>query len=142
MSDAALARPRFRLSPPRLPAWPTAIATALIVPLGLHGWAIAALHRQGVERLGCAGRTRGGKWTATLLLGGAARETGMLRNRLYVGERVWNRQHFVKDPSTGRRVARPNPRAAWVVTQVPELAVLDREIWEAAQRRLEAVGGP
>jgi len=81
---------------------------------------------------------RGGKWTAALLLGGAARETGMLRNRLYVGERVWNRQHFVKDPSTGRRVARPNPRDAWVVTQVLELAVLDREIWEAAQRRLEA----
>jgi len=80
---------------------------------------------------------RGGKWTAALLLGGAARETGMLRNRLYVGERVWNRQHFVKDPSNGRRVARVNPREAWVVTQVPELAVLDREVWEAAQQRLE-----
>jgi DNA invertase Pin-like site-specific DNA recombinase len=80
---------------------------------------------------------RGGKWTASLLLGGAGRETGMLRNRLYVGERIWNRQHFVKDPSTGRRVARPNPREAWVVAQVPDLAILDRQIWDAAQRRLE-----
>ncbi|MGK7868855.1 recombinase family protein [Falsiroseomonas sp. E2-1-a20] len=33
---------------------------------------------------------RGGHWTASLLLGGAARETGLLRNRLYLGERVWN----------------------------------------------------
>ncbi|WP_270937843.1 recombinase family protein [Falsiroseomonas oryzae] len=81
---------------------------------------------------------RGGKWTASLLLGGAGRETGMLRNRLYIGERVWNRQHFDKDPSTGRRVARPNPRDAWVVTPVPDLAILDREVWEEAQRRLEA----
>ena len=79
---------------------------------------------------------RGGKWTASLLLGGAGRETGMLRNRLYVGERVWNRQHFVKDPSTGRRVARPNPREAWVVTAVPELAIVEPEVWAAAQRRL------
>ena len=80
---------------------------------------------------------RGGKWTASLLLGTASRETGMLRNRLYIGERVWNRQRFIKDPNTGKRVARPNPRDAWVVTQVPELAIIDREVWQAAQARLE-----
>jgi site-specific DNA recombinase len=79
---------------------------------------------------------RAGKWTASLLLGGAGRETGLLRNRLYVGERVWNRQRFIKDPSTGKRVARPNPREVWVVTAVPELAILESEVWAAAQRRL------
>jgi hypothetical protein len=52
---------------------------------------------------------RGGRWTASLLLGGVARETGILRNRLYIGERVWNRQRCMKDPTTGRRVARLNP---------------------------------
>ena len=81
---------------------------------------------------------RGGKWTASLLLGGAARETGMLRNRLYVGERIWNRQNWDKDPNTGRRVARPNSPEARVITQVPDLAILKADIWEAAQRRLEA----
>ncbi|MGC5198083.1 recombinase family protein [Aphanothece microscopica] len=81
---------------------------------------------------------RSGQWTASLLLGGAERETGVLRNRLYIGERIWNRQHFVKDPSTGRRVARLNPRDAWVVTAVPHLAILDEAVFEAAQRRLEA----
>lgn len=81
---------------------------------------------------------RGGKWTASLLLGGAARETGMLRNRLYIGERIWNRQRFVKDPTSGRRVARPNAREAWVVAQVPNLAIVDAEIWERTQQRLTA----
>jgi len=81
---------------------------------------------------------RGGSWTASLLLGGAGRETGLLRNRLYVGERVWNRQKWVKDPSTGRRVARPNPREAWVVTTVAEPAIVEREVWDRVQARLEA----
>ena len=67
---------------------------------------------------------RGGSWTASLLLGGAARETGLLRNRLYVGERVWNRQRYLKDPGTGRRIGRVNPESAWVVNQVPELAII------------------
>ncbi len=81
---------------------------------------------------------RNGKWTASLLLGTAGREPGMLRNRLYVGERVWNRQHFIKDPRTNKRVARPNPREVWIRTAVPELAVIDLPLWEAVQRRLAA----
>ena len=81
---------------------------------------------------------RGGKWTASLLLGNAERETGLLRNRLYIGERVWNRQHWVKDPVTGKRVARLNPREAWITTAVPDLAIIDRELWDRVQARLNA----
>ncbi len=36
---------------------------------------------------------------------------GLLNNELYVGRLVWNRQRFVKNPDTGKRVARMNPRA-------------------------------
>jgi hypothetical protein len=81
---------------------------------------------------------RGGKWTASLLLGGAGRETGLLRNRLYIGERVWNRQRFIKDPSAGKRVARPDPREAWITTAVPHLAIIDPETWDLTQARLSA----
>ena len=81
---------------------------------------------------------RGGRWTASLILGNATRETGLLRNRLYAGERVWNRQRFVKDPATGKRVSRPNPREDWVITQVPALRIVDAAVWEAAQARLAA----
>lgn len=79
---------------------------------------------------------RGGKWTASLLLGGAGRQTGLLRNRLYIGERVWNRQRFIKDPSSGKRVARPNPREEWIISAVPQLAIVDAETWDLAQARL------
>ena len=81
---------------------------------------------------------RGGRWTASLLLGNAQRENGMLRNRLYAGERVWNRQRFDKDPDTGKRVSRPNPKSEWVIIAVPELAVIDHRLWETVQTRLEA----
>lgn len=81
---------------------------------------------------------RGGRWSASLLLGSAVRETGILRNRLHAGERVWNRQRFLKDPDTGRRVARPNPRAEWILSPVPELRIVDDALWQAAQARLAA----
>jgi DNA invertase Pin-like site-specific DNA recombinase len=81
---------------------------------------------------------RGGRWTASLLLGNASREIGILRNRLYAGELVWNRQHFIKDPTTGKRVARPNPSSEWIVEPVPELRIIEPELWNAVQQRLMA----
>ena len=82
---------------------------------------------------------RGGRWTASLLLGNATRETGILRNRLYAGELVWNRQRFIKDPTTGNRVARPNPRSAWIIEPVPALRIIEPDLWTAVQHRLAAM---
>jgi hypothetical protein len=78
---------------------------------------------------------RGGRWTASLLLGNAQRETGILRNRLYAGELVWNRQCFIKDPHTGKRVARPNPRTAWIFNPVPTLRIVEPELWNAGSKK-------
>jgi site-specific DNA recombinase len=80
---------------------------------------------------------RGGHLTASLILGNAERETGILRNRLYIGQSVWNRQRFLKDPKTGNRIARPNPRDQWIIEQVPSLRIIDDDLWEAAQARLQ-----
>lgn len=52
--------------------------------------------------------------------------------------RVWNRQRFIKDPTTGRRVARANPRETWITTAVPEFAIIDTHLWDHAQARLQA----
>ena len=81
---------------------------------------------------------RRGRWTASLILGNAIRETGILRNRLYAGELVWNRQHFIKDPTTGKRIARPNLRAVWITEPVPALRIVEPALWDAVQQRLEA----
>ena len=55
-----------------------------------------------------------------------------------MGELVWNRQHFLKDPTTCKRVSRPNPREAWVVEQVPALRIIEPDLWQAAQASLVA----
>ena len=37
---------------------------------------------------------------------------------------------MVKDPDTGRRVSRPNPKDEWQSSDVPELAIVNRELTE------------
>ena len=81
---------------------------------------------------------RGGKWNASTIHGSAQRRNGILQNRLYVGEIVWNRQRFIKDPATGRRVSRLNPESEWQSAEVPELAIVDLATFEAAQGKKAA----
>ena len=63
---------------------------------------------------------KGRLWSDSVLRGHAKRGTGMLDNDLYIGRLVWNRQHFMKNPDTGKRVARVNPPEEWMVVEVPE----------------------
>ncbi|MGM4990162.1 recombinase family protein [Tardiphaga sp. 841_E9_N1_2] len=55
------------------------------------------------------------------------------QHELYVGGLVWNRQRHVKDPSTGRRVSRRNAESEWIVVEVPELRIIDDELWQAVK---------
>jgi site-specific DNA recombinase len=59
----------------------------------------------------------------------------VLNNELYRARIVWNRQRFLKDPGTGKRLARINPREAWIVTEVPSLRIIDDELWNAVTVR-------
>jgi hypothetical protein len=61
--------------------------------------------------------------------------TGILNNALYAGRLEWNRCAYVKDPRTGKRVARPNPRAQWEIVPVPELRIVDDGLWKAVKAR-------
>ena len=72
-----------------------------------------ALNHEGVP--GPTGNT----WGPSTIHGNWRRGTGILNNELYVGRLVWNRQRFIKDPSTGKRQARPNPEKEWVIEGVP-----------------------
>ena len=67
------------------------------------------------------------------------RGTGLLNNALYVGRLEWNRCSYVKNPRTGRRVARPNPSEQWEVAVVPELRIVDDELWERVKARQAAL---
>jgi site-specific DNA recombinase len=77
----------------------------------------------------------GKAWSASTIHGNWRRGTGILNNDLYVGRLVWNRQHFVKDPQTGRRMGRVNPPKEWIVKEVPALAIVDQDLWARAKAR-------
>ena len=79
---------------------------------------------------------RGSTWAASAISGDVRRSIGILANPIYTGRQVWNRSTWVKDPETGRRVRRERPESEWITTDHPDLAIIDRATWEAAQRRL------
>jgi site-specific DNA recombinase len=84
----------------------------------------------------------GGVWNASTLLGSPKRRNGLLNNELYRGTIVYNRQRFIKDPETGKRVARENPQSEWQRQDVPHLCLIDEDVWATVQRRRSERGGP
>jgi site-specific DNA recombinase len=91
------------------------------------------LNREGIP--GPLGRA----WGDTSIRGHVSRGTGILNNELYAGVLVWNRQRYVKDPATGRRVSRPNPTSQWIRTEVPHLHLVDDALWQAARHRQQDI---
>jgi site-specific DNA recombinase len=77
----------------------------------------------------------GHTWGDTTIRGHARRGNGVVNNELYAGVLVWNRQRFIKDPNTGKRLSRPNPEAKWIKTEVPELRIVDDELWQRVKLR-------
>lgn len=74
-------------------------------------------------------------WGQSTLNGNAERATGLLNNELYIGRLVWNRFRYLKDPATGKRVSRLNPKGQWVIQDVPELRIVDQKLWNAVKER-------
>ncbi len=81
----------------------------------------------------------GRDWGPSSINGNRTRGTGILNNELYIGRLVWNRQHFIKDPTTGRRQARLNPESDWVIQEVPDLRIVPQALWDRVKARQEAV---
>ena len=77
----------------------------------------------------------GRPWLDTTIRGQVDRGTGLLNNTLYIGRLAWNRCSYIKDPRTGLRVARINPRDQWEETEVPALRIIDQALWEAVKAR-------
>ncbi|WP_407152665.1 recombinase family protein [Bradyrhizobium sp. ORS 86] len=83
---------------------------------------------------------RGRAWNASTINGNLGRGSGILQNELYVGRLVWNKVRMVKDPDSGKRLSRPNPKSEWQVAEVPHLAIISPELFKAAQQRKEERG--
>ena len=94
----------------------------------------AIARRLNAENIPCPS---GKLWTDSTVRGQVKRGTGLINNELYIGRLVWNRLRYVKNPETGKRVSRVNPKEEWIVTEVPELRIVDDELWQAVKDRQE-----
>ncbi len=74
-------------------------------------------------------------WSDTTIRGHVKRGTGLVNNELYIGRLIWNRLRYIKDPSTGKRVSRLNPETEWIIKDVPELRIVDDELWHSVRVR-------
>ncbi|MBX3640969.1 MAG: recombinase family protein [Nitrosomonas sp.] len=74
-------------------------------------------------------------WSDTIIRGHMKRGTGLVNNELYIGRLIWNRLRYIKDPSTGKRVSRLNPESEWIIKDVPELRIVDDELWHSVRVR-------
>lgn len=79
---------------------------------------------------------RGGPWSGNTITGDLKRANGMIRNRLYIGELIVGRTTKREKSTTRTHVIRPIKREEWRVQSVPHLAIVDRELWDAAHAAL------
>ena len=96
------------------------------------------LNSDGVPAPRAGGKGKG-TWSFSTISGNWKRGTGILNNELYVGQLVWNRQRFIKDPDTGKRQARPNPASEWIIEDVPALRIIDDSLWARVKARQGAI---
>ena len=48
---------------------------------------------------------------------------------------MWNRLSYIKNPDTGKRVSRLNPPEDWIIKDVPELRIVDQDLWDRVKDR-------
>ncbi|WP_114111888.1 recombinase family protein [Thalassospira xiamenensis] len=89
------------------------------------------LNRRGIEA------PNGGKWAPTTLVGSFVRQTGLLRQTLYNGTITFNKMQYRKHPETGRRVSVMRPESEWVTAPIPELAIVEENLFASVQRALD-----
>ncbi len=87
---------------------------------------VRLLNKTGVPR---GGKARTNKWSPIHV-------RKILSNRRYLGERYRNKTELVTNPDTGKKTQRLQPEDAYIETKDPSLAIIDQELFDAAQKRL------
>jgi hypothetical protein len=78
---------------------------------------------------------RGDSWNASTINGNLQRGHGLLLNEIYVGKIVRNKVRMIKNPTTKKRISRPNPPDQWRVAEAQHLRIIGDDLWKAAQAR-------
>ena len=75
------------------------------------------------------------QWQVSTILGHASRRTGILRNELYRGWRLWNLRTYPKNPDSGKRVARQNPLEDAERIEDQDMRIVSEAQWQAVRAR-------
>jgi DNA invertase Pin-like site-specific DNA recombinase len=81
---------------------------------------------------------RGGQWNQSTVRGDPKKLVGILNNPLYVGQLVWGRREWRKNPDTERRERRYRVRdkSEWVEIAVPDLRIVDDGLATSVREQL------
>jgi site-specific DNA recombinase len=74
-------------------------------------------------------------WTWTAIYGTPRLGTGILRNPLYIGDLIWNKFRWEKNPDTGTRVPRLRPRDEWIIQHDESLRIIPQDLWDRVHAR-------
>jgi hypothetical protein len=77
--------------------------------------------------------TGGTHWSHPIFGTGGGNNHGMIGNRLYIGELVWNTHHAIKNPETEKRTRRKNSTEEVIAVQHPHLRIIPQDLWDRAQ---------
>ena len=69
---------------------------------------------------------------------GSSTIRAMLHNERYIGIWKFKQRQWVKVPGTNKRRPRKRDDSEVIVTERPELRIIDQQLWDAVQRRLQA----
>jgi site-specific DNA recombinase len=82
------------------------------------------------------------RWNASTIQGSAQRANGILQNEIYIGQIVWNKVSMIKDPTTGKRLSRPNPPSKHKRVAAPHLRIISDETWAAVRAKRRTIVKP
>lgn len=77
-------------------------------------------------------------WSAGTLTGTKAISTGILRNNTYVGQFRWGRTSRKRNSRTGKVKVKSTDSTEWLVSDRPDLRIIDDALFESVQARLAA----
>lgn len=80
---------------------------------------------------------RGKSWCVSGIYGSPKKGSGVLNNVLYNGRYIWNRSQWIKDPDTKMRQRVDRPQSEWHEHKVPELRLVDNELWKRVRTRMD-----
>ncbi|WP_249216095.1 recombinase family protein [Burkholderia cenocepacia] len=75
-------------------------------------------------------------WMRSALYGSPRKGSGILNNSAYIGQYIWNRSQWLKDPDTGKRIRQDRPESEWKVEQRDHYRIVSDEVWQAVRNRM------